>query len=134
VRKRRKVIGQLQFFFPARHAVPRNMAVLDLKVTTAAWREDLQAWRIDADVVQEAKMYGLTHVRLLVEDGRELITKVSNFHPDFAQIVSTKPSEAWMAAERRWLLPTALWTVTKMPPEEVREVRLVDRMKIGGRE
>jgi hypothetical protein len=134
VRKRRKVVGELKFLSPHKDKVPRNMAVLDLKVPTEAWREEVQSWRVDADVVQEAKLYGLTHVRLIVEDGRELITMAGNFHPDHARIVSTRPPEPWMAAERRWLVPVECWVVTKMPPVEVREVRLVDRMKIGGRE
>lgn len=134
VRKRRKVIGELKFLSPHKDKVPRNMAVLDLKVPTESWREDVQAWRVDADVVQEAKLYGLTHVRLVVEDGRELITMAANFHTDHSRVVSTKPPEPWMAAERRWLVPADRWVIVKMPPEEVREVRLVDRMRIGGRE
>lgn len=133
VRKHRRVVGQIKAMPKGAFTATAEKAavVLILKVSTAAWRQEQKAWSVDVDIVQQAKMYGVTHVCLMVEDGTEALTRISSFQQDVASIEVNRPRQPWMAAERRWIVPASVWGV-KAPPREVRERMLIKRMRIAG--
>lgn len=125
VRRNRKDYGELRYY-------PGKITVYWTKRSLDQYHRQFGGWLVDADTISAIKLYGVTHVGLLVEDGSKLLTPISTFSPGteaVKQRSNTYIDERGNRGAMCWHVPTSLWAV-KEPPEDVKSAFLMEQMHI----
>ena len=125
VRRNRKNYGEIRYY-------PNKISVYWANRRTDQYHRRFGGWLIDADTISAVKMYGVTHVGLLIEDGTKLLTSIKTFQPGTAAV--REKSNAYVdewgnRGAMCWHIPSSLWATIE-PSEEIRHAYMLEQMRI----
>jgi hypothetical protein len=136
VRRDRKFYGEIRSYKRVKLAV-----YWAHRRTDEEFRE-LEAWAVDVDTIAALKSYAVTHVGILVEDGRRYLAPISLFGPagkdvgvqvlDYSKAKGRAPGAKGKFGALQYYVPIALFKA-HIPPIETREETLLERMRISAR-
>jgi len=128
VTRNRKNYGQIVYY-------PGKISVYWTQRRMDEYHRLTDGWLVEADTIAAVKLYGVTHVGLLVETGEKLLTPVSTFGP--TGIVAgavKKPSNTYVDPWGRrgamcWHVPKSFWA-SAAPDLHTQTENLLERMHI----
>lgn len=115
VRRNRKNYGEIRYY-------PGKVVVYWAHRRTDQYHRQFGGWLVDADTISAVKLYGVTHVGLIIDDGSKLLTPIGTFTPGTGAVKqrsNTYVDEWGNRGAMCWHVPTSMWAV-KQPAEEVR--------------
>lgn len=125
VRRNRKDYGEIRYY-------PGKITVYWAKRRIDQYHRQFGGWLVDADTITAVKLYGVTHVGLIIEDGSKLLTPISTFAPGTGAVKqrsNTYVDEWGNRGAMCWHVPTALWAV-KEPEEQEKVAYIMQEMHI----
>jgi hypothetical protein len=128
VRRNRKNYGEIRYY-------PGRITIYWAKRRTDQYHRAIGGWLVDADTISAIKLYGVTHVGLLIEDGTKLLTPIATFgtvgKEQGAQCMrsNTYVDEWGNRGAMCWHIPQALWA-HKQPDEDTRHAYMMEQMHI----
>lgn len=136
VKRQRKFYGEIRSYKRVKMSV-----YFAHRRTDEEFRE-LEAWAFDVETISAIKCYGVTHVGVLVEDGRRYLLPIELVGPagkdmgvvvlDYSKTVGTAPRAKGKLGARQYYVPMRLF-VSVIPPIEEREESLIERMHLSAR-
>ena len=130
VRRDRKDYGEIRYY-PG----PTKTAIYWTRRRTDQFHRQQASWMVDADTVQAIKLYGVTHVGLLIEDGTKLLTPIATFgaagQGAGAQLMrsNTYVDPRGHRGAMCWHIPLPLWAQA-LAPQEVRQEHILAQMHL----
>jgi hypothetical protein len=128
VSRNRKSYGQIIYY-------PNKVAVYWAKRRLDEYHQLAAGWLVEADTMAAVKLYGVTHVGLLIEGGEKLLTRAATFGPAGieAGVVKRRSNTYVDPWGRRgamcWHVPKALW-VSFAPDLHTQTENLLERMHV----
>ena len=130
VTRNRKNYGKIEH-----HPGPERVAIYWTTRRTDQFHFKEKSWLVEADTISAVKLYGVTHVAILVEDGTKLMTPISTFGPEGLEAGAQRKKSAeyvdpWgHRGAMCWYVPESMWEKTE-PEEEDRREALLAQMHL----
>lgn len=93
------------------------------------------SWMVECDTIAAIKLYGVTHVGVIADDGVRFLTAIAVFSPQgIEQGALRQRSNSYIDPFGRrgalcWHIPLALWARSELP-EEMRHQTILEQMRI----
>lgn len=129
VSRNRKSYGEIR-------AYPEGPVIYWTKRRTDEFHRQANAWMLECDTISAVKLYGVTHVGLLIEDGTKALIDIAAMSPaGIERGVLRQRSNSYVdprgvRGAMVWLVPDALWA-KKYPPSDERHQAMLRQMRVG---
>jgi len=128
VRRSRKDYGEIRFY-------PNKVVVYWAKRRTDQYHRLIGGWLVEADTIAAVKLYGVTHVGLVIEDGSRVLTRINTFSSVGTAKGAQKTRSNTYVDEWGnrgaicWHVPMTLWAHNE-PPEAVKHAFMMEQMHL----
>lgn len=109
---------------------PDRVSIYWTQRRTDQFHQKEKSWLVEADTISAVRLYGVTHVGLLIEDGTKLLVRIDAFGPEgLEKGVQRKLSAEYIDPWGRrgamcWYVPDAMWSRAQPGDDERREAIL----------